>query len=113
MFLQSAIVQLAIHIMFLWIFGNTIEDSMGPVRFIVFYLLGGIAALAVQIAISPDSHVPTIGSAGAIAAGLITPTDSGSAIAYFAYVGGFVFGLATIKLFATKRTPTPPTRVVA
>jgi membrane associated rhomboid family serine protease len=54
--------------LFLWIFGNNVEDSMGPVKFIIFYLLGGIAALALQVAINPNSAVPTIGASGAIAA---------------------------------------------
>ena len=55
--------------LFLWIFGNNVEDSMGPVRFVIFYLLGGIAALALQTAIDPDSAVPTLGASGAIAGG--------------------------------------------
>jgi membrane associated rhomboid family serine protease len=53
--------------LFLWIFGNNVEDAMGPVRFVVFYLLGGLAALALQTAINPDSVVPTLGASGAIA----------------------------------------------
>ena len=42
--------------LFLWIFGNTVEDSMGPLRFLVFYLLGGVAALALQVAIGPNTR---------------------------------------------------------
>ena len=45
--------------MFLWIFGNNVEDSMGPVKFFAFYILGGIAALALQVAIAPNSTTPT------------------------------------------------------
>ena len=54
--------------LFLWIFGNNIEDSMGRSRFVAFYLLGGLAALAGQVLDRPDSTVPTIGASGAIAA---------------------------------------------
>ena len=54
--------------LFLWIFGNNVEDSMGPVKFLGFYLVGGIAALALQVAIDPNSTAPTIGASGAIAA---------------------------------------------
>jgi membrane associated rhomboid family serine protease len=51
-----------------WIFGNSVEDSMGLLKFACFYLLGGIAALALQVAIDPSSTAPTIGASGAIAA---------------------------------------------
>ena len=54
--------------LFLWIFGNNVEDSMGPLKFIVFYLVGGIAALAGQVLIEPSAMVPTIGASGAVAA---------------------------------------------
>ena len=54
--------------LFLWIFGNNIEDSMGRGRFVAFYLLGGVAALGAQVAIDPDAAVPTVGASGAIAA---------------------------------------------
>src|SRR4029453_18972184 len=127
---------------FLWVFGNNVEDSMGPVRFIFFYLLGGVAALAAQVAVSADSTVPTVGASGAIAAvlggyillyprarvltiifliffftfieipaaillgvwlllqflpavGQLANPDAagGGGVAYFAHVGGFLFGL--------------------
>jgi membrane associated rhomboid family serine protease len=51
----------------LWIFGDNVEDRMGPVRFLVFYLLTGIAAGLTHWLISPDSAVPTVGASGAIA----------------------------------------------
>lgn len=51
---------------FLWIFGNNVEDSMGHGRFIVFYLLCGLAAAATQIAVNPESVVPMVGASGAI-----------------------------------------------
>ena len=67
MFTHAGLLHLGGNMLFLWIFGNNVEDSMGPVRFVIFYLLAGIAALALQIAISPDSAVPTLGASGAIA----------------------------------------------
>jgi membrane associated rhomboid family serine protease len=136
------------NMLFLWIFGNNIEDSMGRPRFVAFYLLGGIAALAAQTVIEPNAAVPTVGASGAIAAVLggyallyprarvITvifiiifftivelpallvlgawfllqllygtaelgqPVGGGGGVAYFAHIGGFVFGLIAIKLFA-------------
>jgi membrane associated rhomboid family serine protease len=67
MFTHAGLLHLAGNMLFLWIFGNNVEDSMGPVRFLIFYLLAGIAALALQTAISPDAVVPTLGASGAIA----------------------------------------------
>ena len=51
---------------FLWIFGNNIEDSMGHVRFVAFYLFCGIIAAAAHILLSPTSAVPAVGASGAI-----------------------------------------------
>jgi membrane associated rhomboid family serine protease len=68
MFMHASILHIAGNMVFLWIFGNTVEDSMGPLRFLAFYLLGGIAALGLQVAIDPDSLAPTVGASGAIAA---------------------------------------------
>jgi membrane associated rhomboid family serine protease len=68
MFMHASILHIAGNMLFLWIFGNNVEDSMGHVKFILFYLLGGIAALALQVAISPNALVPTLGASGAIAA---------------------------------------------
>ena len=152
MFMHGGLLHLGGNMLFLWIFGNNVEDSMGPVRYVAFYLLGGIAALALQVAVSPDSTTPTLGASGAIAGvlggyiliyprarvltlvfliifftfielpayfflfiwfaqqaifgaiGLTDPTNSGGGVAYFAHVGGFLFGLAAIKLFATRRS---------
>ncbi|HEX5899959.1 MAG TPA: rhomboid family intramembrane serine protease [Solirubrobacteraceae bacterium] len=67
MFTHAGLLHLGGNMLFLWIFGNNVEDAMGPVRFIAFYLLGGLAALALQVAIGPDSVVPTLGASGAIA----------------------------------------------
>jgi membrane associated rhomboid family serine protease len=146
MFLHGSLLHLAGNMLFLWIFGNNIEDSMGRVRFVVFYLLGGLAALALQIVTDPDSAIPTVGASGAIAAVLggyallyprarvitvifiiiiftivelpallvlgfwfllqLLPAFSepveGGGVAYFAHIGGFLFGLLMIKLFANK-----------
>ena len=68
MFMHASILHIAGNMLFLWIFGNNVEDAMGPVRFILFYLLGGVAALALQVAIGPNTVAPTVGASGAIAA---------------------------------------------
>jgi rhomboid family protein len=154
MFMHGSILHIAGNMLFLWIFGNNVEDSMGPVKYFFFYILGGIAALALQVAIHPNETAPTLGASGAIAAvlggyiplyprarvltlifiilfftvvelpallvlgfwfveqiafgaaGLTSPGASGG-VAYFAHIGGFVFGLATIKLLATRRKALP------
>ena len=54
--------------LYLWIYGNNIEDYFGPVRFLAFYLIGGIAAVALHIAVSPNSPIPLVGASGAISA---------------------------------------------
>ncbi|HEX9245385.1 MAG TPA: rhomboid family intramembrane serine protease [bacterium] len=56
------------NMVFLWAFGPEIEDAMNPGRYLVFYLAGGVAAMLAQVAVSPDSTVPTLGASGAIAA---------------------------------------------
>ncbi|MGZ4268426.1 MAG: rhomboid family intramembrane serine protease [Solirubrobacteraceae bacterium] len=68
MFSHAGLLHLGGNMLFLWIFGNNVEDAMGRVKFVLFYLLGGIAALALQTAINPDAVVPTLGASGAIAA---------------------------------------------
>src|SRR6202012_2284164 len=68
MFMHASILHIGGNMLFLWIFGNNVEDSMGPAKFIAFYLVGGIAALALQVAVDPSSTAPTVGAAGAIAA---------------------------------------------
>ena len=146
MFMHGGLLHIGGNMLFLWIFGNNVEDSMGRGRFLIFYLLGGIVALLTQTAFSPASAVPTIGASGAVAAVLggyallyprarvvtlvviiffITLIElpavlvlglwfllqllNGTAqevgqggVAYFAHIGGFVFGLVLIKLFATR-----------
>jgi membrane associated rhomboid family serine protease len=74
MFMHGSILHLAGNMLFLWIFGNNVEDSMGRgevlgrIKYLIFYLLGGAAAVALQTAIRPDAAVPTVGASGAIAA---------------------------------------------
>jgi membrane associated rhomboid family serine protease len=148
MFMHGSLLHLAGNMLFLWIFGNNIEDSMGRPRFVAFYLLGGLAALALQVVIDTSSTVPTVGASGAIAAVLggyailyprarvltvvfiiifftivrlpallvlglwfllqLLPAFSepvsgtGGGVAYFAHIGGFVFGLALIRVFADR-----------
>ena len=148
MFMHGSLLHLGGNMLFLWIFGNNIEDSMSRWRFVAFYLLGGLAALALQIVTDANSAVPTVGASGAIAAVLgayallyprarvitliiiiifvtivqlpalivlglwfllqLLPAFSepvgtgGGGVAYFAHIGGFVFGLLMIKLFADR-----------
>jgi len=151
MFMHGGLLHLGGNMLFLWIFGNNVEDSMGPVRFIVFYLLGGLAADAGQILFSVNSTVPSIGASGAVAGvlggylllfprarvvtlvfiiffftilelpailflgiwiiqqalfayfDLLQPAGSEGGVAYFAHIGGFVFGLLLIRVFASER----------
>jgi membrane associated rhomboid family serine protease len=145
MFMHGSLLHLGGNMLFLWIFGNNIEDSMGRLTFVAFYLLGGFAALGLHVLTDPDSVVPTVGASGAIAgvlgayarlyprARVVTvvfiiiiftvvtlpallvlgvwfllqllpafsePSGTGGGVAYFAHIGGFVFGLLAIKLFA-------------
>jgi membrane associated rhomboid family serine protease len=160
MFMHASIIHIAGNMLFLWIFGNNVEDAMGPVKFMLFYIAGGLAALALQVAVSPNSTAPTIGASGAIAAvlgayvvlyprarvltlvfiilfftvielpaivmlgiwfaeqaifgavGLTRPVGGSGGVAYFAHVGGFLFGVLTIKLLAVPRKQVPPPRPV-
>jgi membrane associated rhomboid family serine protease len=148
MFMHGSLLHLGGNMLFLWIFGNNIEDSMGRLKFVAFYVLGGVAALFAQTLTDPSAAVPTVGASGAIAAVLggyailyprarvvtllfiiifftilelpallvlggwfllqllygaaevAQPVGEGGGVAYFAHIGGFVFGLALIKLFA-------------
>ncbi len=157
MFMHGGLLHIAGNMLFLWIFGNNIEDSMGRVRFVLFYVLGGLAAILAQTAADPSSTVPTIGASGAVAAVLggyallypralvvtivlivffitlielpavlvlgvwfllqvlnSTADQVGQGgVAYFAHIGGFVFGLLLIRLFANryKRDYEAPSRI--
>jgi membrane associated rhomboid family serine protease len=66
MFLHGGWGHLLGNMLFLWVFGNNIEDSMGPGRFLTFYLLCGLVAAAAHILVDPGSPVPTVGASGAI-----------------------------------------------
>ncbi len=66
MFLHGGFMHLAGNMLYLWIFGNNVEDSMGHVRFVIFYLLCGVAAALAQAWPNPDSTIPMIGASGAI-----------------------------------------------
>jgi membrane associated rhomboid family serine protease len=69
-FLHGGWLHLGGNLLYLWIFGNNIEDRLGRLAFLGFYLVGGIVAGLTQVAIAPDSTIPTIGASGAIAATL-------------------------------------------
>ena len=68
MFMHGSWLHLIGNMWFLWLFGNNVEDSMGHLRFLVFYLLGGLAGSAAHIATDPTSMIPTVGASGAISA---------------------------------------------
>jgi membrane associated rhomboid family serine protease len=151
MFMHGSILHLGGNMLFLWIFGNNVEDSMGPVKFLIFYLLGGLAADVAHIVMDLDSDIATLGASGAVSAilggylllfprarvvtvifiiffftilelpailflgiwilqqavfayfDLLQPASDGGGVAYFAHIGGFVFGLAAIRLFASEK----------
>ena len=67
MFLHGGLLHVAGNMLYLWIFGDNVEDRMGHGRFLVFYLLCGIAAALAQTIAAPDSVVPMVGASGAIA----------------------------------------------
>jgi membrane associated rhomboid family serine protease len=69
-FLHGSLLHIGGNMLYLWIFGNNIEDRFGSLRFLVFYLVGGVVAALTQVAIAPTSTIPTIGASGAIAATL-------------------------------------------
>lgn len=156
MFMHASILHIGGNMLILWIFGNNVEDAMGPAKYLGFYVLGGLAALALQVAAGPNSTAPTLGASGAIAAvlggyillyprarvltlviiiffftvielpailmlgiwfaeqavfgaaNLTNPIGGGGGVAYFAHVGGFIFGLLTVRLLARRRKRLPP-----
>ncbi|MFQ5722683.1 MAG: rhomboid family intramembrane serine protease, partial [Candidatus Aminicenantales bacterium] len=67
MFLHGGFLHLFGNMLYLWIFGNNIEDFLGPIRFVLFYLLSGLGASLTHIIFNPNSQVPMIGASGAIA----------------------------------------------
>ena len=159
MFLHGGWMHLLGNALFFWVFGNNIEDSMGPVRFVVFFLLCGLAAAATHVIVDPASPIPTVGASGAIAGVLgaylvlypkvrvnmlfffviffkiialpawvvliywfivqllsgwsqltpLRPEVSGG-VAFWAHIGGFIAGIALIKLFVDRRRVAARTR---
>jgi membrane associated rhomboid family serine protease len=154
MFLHAGWLHLGGNMLFLWIFGDNVEDALGKLGYLGFYLLGGIAAGALQFVLAPNSTIPNVGASGAIAAVLgayivlyprarvltavffflITvielpalavlglwfvlqlfqgvsglAADVNSGVAYWAHVGGFVFGVAVAFVFlrGRRRPPAP------
>jgi membrane associated rhomboid family serine protease len=160
MFMHASWIHILGNMLFLWIFGNNVEDALGRFRFLLWYLAAGVAAAALQTFVTlhfgttEDASVPNIGASGAIAGvlgayfvllprarvltaiffGLIflreipavwflgiwiglqaltgslglTHPDQTGGVAVFAHIGGFAFGLLTIRLVA-KRRPLQPT----
>jgi rhomboid family protein len=153
MFLHAGWLHLLGNMLYLWVFGNNVEDTLGRPRFIAFYVLGGVAAMATQSAITlmfgtqADASIPNLGASGAISAVLgayfvlhphgrvltyvfpffifplpavvflgiyfvmqafvgglsfVGAQESGG-VAYFAHIGGIVFGLLTVRAFAAGR----------
>jgi membrane associated rhomboid family serine protease len=66
MFVHAGFFHLAGNMVYLWIFGNNVEDAMGKVRFVVFYLVCGLGAACTQILVGPDSRIPMVGASGAV-----------------------------------------------
>jgi membrane associated rhomboid family serine protease len=161
MFMHGGLLHIAFNMLFLWIFGNNVEDELGPLKFLLFYLLAGITAVFAQAAIDPSSTLPTIGASGAIAGvlgayallwprakvltlifvvffvtiveipamimlgiwfvlqfipaiGQVATPDiaGGGGTAYFAHVGGFLFGLLVGLVLTRLRSGDPPERVL-
>jgi membrane associated rhomboid family serine protease len=153
MFMHGGLLHIGGNMLFLWVFGNNVEDAMGRVKFLAFYIVGGLAAMALQVAVGPNETVPSVGASGAVAAVLggylllyprarvltlvflfvfftfiqipamfflviwfgeqvlfgyfnqVNPTGGGGGVAYFAHIGGFLFGVLTVKALATKYNP--------
>ena len=161
MFMHGGWVHLIGNMLFLWIFGNNVEDAMGRVRFLLFYLAAGVAATALQTYVTlefasvRDASIPNIGASGAVAGVLgayllllpharvltaiilgfifflreipamfflgiwflfqaieggleLTHPSAGGGVAFFAHIGGFLFGMAAVYLVARRR-PLRPT----
>ena len=67
MFLHGSLFHLLGNMLYLWIFGNNVEDYLGPARFVLFYILSGLGASLTHILTHPNSQIPMIGASGAIA----------------------------------------------
>ena len=68
MFIHAGIAHIAGNMLYLWIFGDNVEDTMGHFKYIIFYLIGGLVASLTHLATNPGSQLPTVGASGAIAA---------------------------------------------
>ena len=157
MFMHGSWLHLLGNMLFLWIFGNNIEDALGRVRYLLFYLVGGFAATAAQTFVTlmyasdADATIPNVGASGAVSAVLgayllllprakvltiiffilrevpailflgiwfafqlldggssIAHPEAGGGVAFFAHIGGFVFGFLVVKLVQQHR-PLAPT----
>ncbi len=149
MFMHAGWMHILGNMLFFWVFGPEIEDVMGPIRYLIFYSLGGLASTFAQVIVDPASTVPNLGASGAIAAvmgaflityprdrirtvllfgwfarvtfvpamvlvglwfltqvfsevGALVERQMGG-VAYMAHVGGFIFGMATARLFESRR----------
>jgi membrane associated rhomboid family serine protease len=145
-FLHGSWFHLGSNMLFLWIFGDNVEDVMGHAKYLIFYLLTGAVASGAQVLIDPDSRIPLVGASGAISGllaayivlfphgrivtliflgvfftsmmlpawvmigywiviqvisgvGSLGGMGEGGGVAFFAHIGGFVAGLATVWLF--------------
>jgi rhomboid family protein len=160
MFMHGGLLHIAGNMLFLWIFGNNVEDAMGRVRFLLWYLAAGLAAdatqtyVTLQFGTTSDASIPNVGASGAIAGVLgayffllprarvltaifvgfffvfreipavlflgfwivlqavsgtlsVTTPETGGGVAFFAHIGGFAFGFATVRLLA-RRPPLRP-----
>jgi membrane associated rhomboid family serine protease len=67
MFLHGSLIHIGGNMLFLWIFGNNIEDRFGRLRYLIFYLVAGVVATGAHIVLHPSSQVPVVGASGAIA----------------------------------------------
>jgi membrane associated rhomboid family serine protease len=92
MFMHGSWMHIIGNMVFLWAFGPEIEDAMGPFRYLVFYLIGGLVAFGAQIAAMPHSTVPNLGASGAIAAvmGVFLITYPRDRIRTLLFLGWFV-----------------------
>jgi membrane associated rhomboid family serine protease len=68
MFLHGGVGHVLFNMWFLWIFGNNVEEAFGRLRYILMYIVGGVAATMAFVAVNPDSTIPLVGASGAIAA---------------------------------------------
>ena len=68
MFLHGGLMHIGSNMLYLWIFGNNIEDHLGAARYLAFYVAGGLVALATHVALQPDATIPVVGASGAVAA---------------------------------------------